>query len=208
MQLKPITAIIVLLLVVASLLVSGCITTNNTNQTPSVALSATPSIESDKTTFSSSRGYSITYPRAWARDVNESAAPSVGSSIDVYIYPNPDNKIDGLDVVTYKLDAHSGYTLQEFSDFNLKSLSTFKDYALLSFANTTVAGVPAHKVTFEATGVQISAGNIQNAPQKVTQVYLIHNGVGYLIAYKTTPSDFDKYLAQAEQVINSFKFTS
>ena len=38
MQLKPITAIAVLFLVLASLLVSGCIT-NNTNQTPS----ATPS---------------------------------------------------------------------------------------------------------------------------------------------------------------------
>jgi hypothetical protein len=40
MQLKPITAIIVLLLVVASLLVSGC-TNNTTNQTPSGTPSTT-----------------------------------------------------------------------------------------------------------------------------------------------------------------------
>ena len=49
MQLKPITAIIVLLLVVVSLLVAGCTTstTSNTNQTPS----ATPSTETHNATL-------------------------------------------------------------------------------------------------------------------------------------------------------------
>ena len=51
MQLKPITAIIVLLLVVASLLVSGCVKspTSTTNQTPNA--SATPSTESHNATL-------------------------------------------------------------------------------------------------------------------------------------------------------------
>jgi len=49
MQLKPITALIVLLLVVASLLVAGCSTTSNTNQTPSA--SATPSTATHNATL-------------------------------------------------------------------------------------------------------------------------------------------------------------
>jgi outer membrane murein-binding lipoprotein Lpp len=66
MKLKPITAIIVLLLVVASLLVAGCTTSNtsNTNQTPSAATSTgntadKSDLSKDITASYVSRGYVV-----------------------------------------------------------------------------------------------------------------------------------------------------
>ena len=60
MQFKPITPIIVLFLVVACLLVSGC-TTNTTNQTTSATPSVTPSVHSDK---NQANEVSTAYPTA------------------------------------------------------------------------------------------------------------------------------------------------
>jgi hypothetical protein len=42
---------------------------------------------------------------------------------------------------------------------------------------------------------------------KVTEIFTINNNVGYILAYKTIPGDYDTYLAQAQQIINSFRFT-
>ncbi|MGZ8898000.1 MAG: hypothetical protein ACXW1Q_06770, partial [Halobacteriota archaeon] len=71
---KPITAIAVLLLVVTSLSVAGCVNTPS-DQTPtpsaSATPSATPSIQSDKT-FTSDQGFNITYPKTWGLSVNNS----------------------------------------------------------------------------------------------------------------------------------------
>ena len=213
MQLKPITAIIVLLLVVASLLVSGC-TVNTSNQTPSASATpsatATPSAQTETTTFTRKRGYSIAYLRAWSRDVNRSAAPSAGPSIDVYFYPNPNNAIDGLNVVTQKLDARTGQTLQGLTDYSLNGFSAgVQDYKLLSYGSTNAGGEPANKVVIQATVPQkISENSTQKAPIKLMQILTIHNGTGYVIGYKTIQDDYDKYVAQAEQAMNSFKFTS
>jgi hypothetical protein len=72
MLLKLITAIIVFV-VVASLSVAGCATNNQyaySSTTPSSSTS------SDKTTFSSPKGFSITYPNTWWNVSNDSMGQS------------------------------------------------------------------------------------------------------------------------------------
>jgi hypothetical protein len=185
MQLKSITAITVLLVMVTSLLVAGCTTTNQT------------------TTFTSNRGYTITYPSAWEKDVNnDTTAP-----IDLYLFPNP-NKIDGVVVASTNLNATTGTTLQTFTDYNLNSLATYSGYTLQSFENTTFAGQPAKKIVWQATLPEQIGNATQNAQIKGTQVFVIYKGSGYIISYKATTSDYDTYLTQAQGAINSFKFAS
>jgi len=189
-------AIVVLLLLSASLLVAGC-TTNTNNQTTS----PTPS-QSDKATFTSNRGYAITYPNTWKKSVdNTTTAP-----IDLYLYPNPNNTIDG---VLVELNTTTGDTLQAFSDAQLKNLSTLSGYTLQSFEHITFAGQPANKIVFHAIAPQqITKTTTQNAQIKATWVFVVNNGKGYIVSYKATASDYDTYLTQAQEAINSFKFTS
>jgi ABC-type Fe3+-hydroxamate transport system substrate-binding protein len=195
---RKLLAMIVLILT-ASLAVCGCVTsTTNTTQSGT---------QSDKTTFSSNRGYSITYPQAWAKDVNTSA----NAPIELYLSISP-NAIEGVDVGSVKLNATTGTTLDDFFNYNMGNgvtgVSSYQSYALSSLEHTTLAGQPADKVVWRATVPEkVSETNRQLAPLEAMQVYLIHNGTGYAITYKATPSDYDTYLVQAQDVINSFQLT-
>jgi hypothetical protein len=140
---KRLLAIIVLILI-ASLAVCGCVTSTTNNSQSNT--------QSDKTTFTSTRGFSITYPQEWKIDTTNNA----NSPIKVYLYPNPNNIIDGVDVGTQKLNATTGTTLQDFSNYLLGNgvtgVSSYQNYALLSFEHTTLAGQPADKLVFSSNG--------------------------------------------------------
>jgi hypothetical protein len=196
MRFKPIAVTTVLLLVVASLLVAGCTTSNTstTNQTTSAT-------SSDKATFTSARGYTITYPNPWKKSVNNTTT----APIDLYLYPNPNNTIDG---VLGELNTTTGNTLQAFSDAHLKNLSTLSGYTMQSYESTTFAGEPANKIVWQAMAPQqISKNTTQNAQIKATWVLVVHDGKGYIVSYKATASDYDTYLTQAQEALNSFTFT-
>lgn len=216
MQLKPITAmavllllvaaaIAVLLLLVASVLLAACTksTSSKTSQTPSA--SAKPKTKSEKKTFTSdSRGYTITYPNTWRRSVNSNAE----AIVDLTLTVRP-NKLNVVTVASVKLNATTGTTRREFTDFNLRALSTkCEAYWLQSFEDTTLAGQQASKIVWQATVPQRIGTVTQNAQIKATQFYVTHDGRGYVVAYKAVTSDYETYLTQAQQVLNSFKFTS
>ena len=209
MQLKPIMVIAVLLLVVASLLVAGCTSSNTSTNDQTTSASATPSVQSDKTTFSSDKGYSITYPATWKKDVNTNAA----SPIELYLYLNPNEAVDSVIVAIKSLS--SGQTLNAFAASEVNALKTnastgnFKNFAIQSETDSTFAGKPAHTIVWSGTvPVQYSATTTKDVPIKATQTYVVNNNVGYVITYKATQSDYNKYLTQAEQASNSFTFTT
>jgi uncharacterized protein YceK len=187
---------IIMLILIASLSVCGCVTSTTSNT------------QSDKTTFSSNRGYTVTYPQEWERSSTNNAT----ARVELYLYPNPNNTLDGVNVAIYPLNTTTGTTLQDFFNNSMGNgvtgVSSYRDYALSSLGHITLAGQPADKVVWQATVPEnVSGGAYQNAPLEVMQVYLIHNGMGYVITYKATPSDYGTYLAQAQDVINSFTLT-
>jgi len=200
MQFKPITAIIVLLLVVASLLVAGC-TSNTSDTTYQPANNA----QSGKNTFTSTKaGYSITYPNTWGKDVRNNVAASVD---EMLLLTMSSNAINVVTVASGRLNATTGTTLQTSTDGHLKALSrSYYDYTLQSFENTTLAGQPANKVVWQATVPQTIGNATSNAQIKTMQYFVVYNGVGYVLAYKTVKDDYNTYLTQAQEVINSFKF--
>ena len=84
MQLKPITAIAVLSLVVASLLVAGCTTstTSNTNQTPSATPSTNASTTTSATTTAATTTAATTSPTVTpSPSASPTATPSVSGKI-------------------------------------------------------------------------------------------------------------------------------
>jgi hypothetical protein len=210
MHLKPIAAIIVLLLLVASLSVAGCSNDEKAaGPNPSATPSVTPSIQSDKTTFTSTKGYSITYPKNLRSDraTNDST-----SAVDLYVYLNPNNTVDG--VVVASRNATTGETLQTFSENTLNNLTSYQNsglysgYSLQSFQGTTLAGESANKIVWQATVPQKIGNSASNAQMKEMQFLMVHNGTEFVVTYKATQSEYDTYLTQAQEVINSFKFTS
>jgi hypothetical protein len=198
-------AVVALLTVVA--ITAGCAT----NTTPSPAptpIPATQTTAGNNTTFSSAAGFNITYPTILTADKSESASVPVR----LYVYPNPSSKADGVVVYTYKLE--SGKTLSDFVDYNvfeLKNYSihdTFKNFTILNQTNSTLSGKPANTIVWTGViPVQYNATTSTDTSMKVMQTFVVNNNTGYTVTYKATPSDFDKYLPQAQQIMNSFKLT-
>ena len=158
----------------------------------------------NKTTFTSDAGFRISYPRPW-----RSESPTRRSSpVKVYIYPTTASAIDAVDVAASDLDRDM--TLDAFTNSNLEELASFRDYTLLSSEDIYAAGHPARKITWQATVpvlLETIEGESRVAQLKAVQIFVIRGTTGYVISYKASPKDFDKYLTQAQEVIDSFAFT-
>jgi hypothetical protein len=199
-------AVVALLTVVAT--TAGC-TTNTTTPEPT-PIPATTSTAGNNTTFSSAAGFNITYPTILAVDKNGTESPS--QPVRLYIYLNPSNKVDGVVVATYGLTA--GATLSDFVDYNVKVLKNYsvedvyKNFTIVNQTSSTLSGKNASTIVWTGViPVQNNATSTTNTSVKVMQTYVINNNTGYVITYKAIPSDFDKYLPQAQRIMNSFVLT-
>ena len=166
---------------------------------PSVSSEKT---EGNKTIFTSSRGYSITYPKTLKTDY--STDPS--APVELYIYLNSSSAVDGVTVSTRNLGA--GESLADFRTSEVNDLQkATTNFQQISSASTAIAGKPAYNIVFQATAAtKMPSGSTQNIAIKSTQIYTVSNGIGYIIGYKTPVSEYDTYLSQAQQIIDSFKF--
>jgi ABC-type cobalamin/Fe3+-siderophores transport system ATPase subunit len=99
-------------------------------------------------------------------------------------------------------------------DYNVKELKTYsvedvyKNFTIVSQTNSTLSGKSASTIVW--TGVipiQNNATSHTNTSMKVMHTYVINNNTGYVVTYKAIPSDFDKYLPQAQRIMNSFVLT-
>jgi hypothetical protein len=196
-------AVVALLTVVAT--TAGC----TTNTTPSPTLiPATTTTAGNNTTFSSAAGFNITYPTILKIDKDENASVPVR----VYIYQNPSNIIDGVNVATLGLTA--GATLSDFANnevLQLKNYSiydVYKNFTIVNQTSSTLSGKNASTIVWTGViPVQNNATSFTNTSVKVMQTYVVNNNTGYVITYKAIPSDFDKYLPQAQKIMNSFVLT-
>ena len=150
------------------------------------------------TTFSSDAGFSISYSWAWTINTTD--------PLRVQFY-----MVGGAGAVSVETsDLVSGTALEDDVNLNLENLTNLKDYALISREDITFANRPACRVVWQATVQRsVAAGAPQETQIKAMQIYVLNNDTnkGYRIAYTTTPKNFDKYLPQAQEVIDSFTFT-
>jgi len=200
-----ITTLVIAALIALVVTATGCATNTSPSPTP---IAATQTTIGNNTIFSSAAGFNITYPKNLTIDSSTNAS----STVKIYIYQNPNTKIDGVNVGTYALSA--GQTLSDFIALNSKELQNYsstgfyKNFTILNETNLTFAGKPAHQIVFQATiPQQISATNTTNASVKVMQTWVVNNDTGYVITYKAVLSDYNTYLAQAQRIMNSFVLT-
>ena len=205
--------LIAVLVVVAVLTIAattaGCTSSNTPSPTPS-PIPATQTTVGNNTTFSSSAGFNITFPKNLAMDRTDTENAS--QPVRVYVYLNPNNTTDGVVVATEGLA--SGTTLNDFVNAkvtnlkNANSTGVYKNFTILNETNSTIAGKPAHTMVFSAIfPVQYNMTTATNTSLKMTQTWVVNNKTGYVITYKTISSDYDTYLAQAQRIMNSFVLT-
>ena len=168
---------------------------------PAQVTSTSQKVVGDKTTFTST-GFSITYLKSLVND--SSTDPS--NPVREYIYLAKNNTIDAVTVATGNINA--GATLDYWKTYNINSINTYPNYQKLSDTTTTLAGKPADIVVWQGTVPEQMGDNaVQHVTLKVMQTFVINNNTGYVVTYKAIASDYDTYLAQAQQIINSFSLT-
>jgi serine/threonine-protein kinase len=164
---------------IVSVLASGC-TFNVGNTTTS----------STTTTYTSSKGYSITYPSDWSKPDEQNSGAAV-----VFLTPT-NNKTENLNVQVYNLTASD--TLSNITSSIRSEVENFSDFKLIDAGNTTLAGNPAYKIVYTAT---TSNGN----NLKVTQIWTVKDGKEYIITYKGAPTNYETHLSAAQKMIDSFQ---
>ena len=176
MQLKPITAIIVFSLLVASVLTSGC-SFNIGDTTPTT------------TTYTSPKGYAITYSSDWGKPQEQQ-----DGSLVAFLTPT-NNKTENLNVVVVNLTASD--TLEIMTDEGIATAEDYDDFKLIEETGTTLAGLPAYKIVFTAT--------IDGEQLKLLQTWTVNDGKLYIITYKGAPTNYVTHLSGAQRMIDSFQ---
>ena len=185
---------------------SNQVVINLTSTTSASVGSSVPSVSSEKTEgnktiFTSSRGYSITYPKTLKADYTTD--PS--KMLELYVFLSSASSVDGVTVATRNL--HTGESLEDFRTTSINDLQKYTNFQQISSQTMTLAGKPAYKIVWQATvPTQMSSGSTQNIAIKSIQIYTTNNNVTYVLGYKATSSEYDTYVAQAQQIIDSFKF--
>jgi hypothetical protein len=159
-------------------LAAGC-TSNISNPTPSAPTN----------TYDSAKGFTITYPSDWIKDVPKSGPISV-----LFRMPT-NNPSENLNVQVWNRSANE--TLDNRTGSILAAVQDFSNYTEIAAGNATLGGNPAYKVSYTAT--------YDGAYLKFTQIWTVQDGKEYLITYKADPRDFDTYANIAQQMIDSFK---
>ncbi len=137
--------------------------------------------------------FSIKYPSDW-----QMVKPEQGAVV-VFLSPK-ENDLDtfqaNVNVVVQDLSAQS-MTLEQYAKLALDQLTgTFKDVDVVENAPTTVGKLSGHKLVYAAQG---------ESPLKIMTVMVLQDDVAYSIFFTSEFNKFDQYVAQINDVVNSFR---
>lgn len=138
--------------------------------------------------------YTVLYPDEW-----ELAEPMEG----LYAFLSPTKSEtdfrENVNFVVQDLSATPNITLKEYADMSVGEVKKFEGTIEGgTYTNTTLSGMDALQLVFESNKV------VDNT-LKFKQVFLINNGKAYVATYTAAKPDYDTYLVDANQIINSFK---
>lgn len=72
-------------------------------------------------------------------------------------------------------------------------------------SSVTLGGLPAHKVIYESTFIDISG---QSQTSKYMSIWTVLETEVYRLGFTTSSKEqYDQYIETAEKIINSFEFT-
>jgi PsbP len=166
-------------------LTAGC-TSNTGNQTPSAAGGQAPL--ASQITYDT-KNFTIQYPSTWT---NYTYISNYTDSITV---DSPDR--NAMVKVEYQ-NYSTNYTLSSYTAARLAANVSNKNYTQISAGDATLAGNPAYKIVYTATG-------LFGTFQKFTEIFTVHNGRVYQISYTALPEKYDTYQDTAQKMIDSFQ---
>jgi PsbP len=151
------------------------------------------------TVFESETGFKITWPTRYRNDQNAS------TSTKLYIYLADDTPIDAITVSTDEsVNEHS--TLDTVTERYADAItSAYKDLKVLSKERTTLSGNAAFHTIYTGTlAVHYADNTVREETLKVNQSWTLRNARIYTLTYKALAKDYDRYLPQAQSIMNSF----
>jgi hypothetical protein len=182
----------------------------DTDTTASIPLKAPPPPSSVISTFrhlttltNEAYRFSISYPETWKIE----EARSMFDPVRVCIFLPTGNYVENVSVAMYSLEPNAA--LDDVIKYATNDILKLKDASILSKGSSTITNHPSYVVVFQAIlPVQLSEMSpaAQEMAMKMKQIYAVNNNALYVVTYKMAPDKFDKYLALAQRVMNSFAF--
>jgi eukaryotic-like serine/threonine-protein kinase len=140
-------------------------------------------------------GFSVSYAPGWDR--KQGVAGAVVAFLTAQESAS-DTFRDNVTVVVQALP--QGTTLQDYLDKSLADLPRFlKRFHLIEQQSSTLGGLPAR--TLHYTG-ETSGISLENR-----QMFAVAADRAYLITYSAEPSAYDRFLAGAQQIFDTFELT-
>ncbi len=198
---KVTAAFAIAALMTLAVVTAGCTSTSTSPSPTPAPATQTITTSGNNTTLTSSAGFKITWPSKYKYDQN-GATP-----VKVYVYLDPANNVTGVNVGTDTLQPSA--TLDDVSNYYSNQLLNYKNVSYTQkLTNTTLNGKPARTITFQAIlPVQYNETYSKNETIQAQEVWTINNGTAYVVTYKSMPSDFSKFLPEAQKIVNSFQLT-
>jgi len=193
---KHIFVMVAALLLTATVLVAGCVSTN-TSPTPTASATRSPTFAPKNISgylnyTNSSAGIAIQYPPSW-----QLAEPGGGYAPIAWF------NVTGVDM-SFAIASENlgqGATLNGYSQDLISALQqNGTSFTLLSSSNTTLAGYPGQKLVFTLVSGGITTQNI-------VELTLVNN-TGYTLTYHATQDVYPTYVDIAQNMMQSFNITS
>ncbi|MDD1720648.1 MAG: hypothetical protein LUP95_01505 [Euryarchaeota archaeon] len=150
-------------------------------------------------TFESASGFKITYLTRCKTDKNES------TSVKLYIYLTDYAPVDAVTVSTdesFDEYATLDTVTQRYTD---AILGAYTDLTVVEKGHATLGGHPAFHTVYTGTiTVHYGDEDMREETLKINQAWTIRQGRAYLVTFKALIEDYDRYLAQAQRIIDSF----
>lgn len=173
------------------------------NDSTPTQLPYTTTVLGDNITFFSNAGFSITYPSA----LSDEKGADYNNSWKITIFLNSDDHTENINVWANDYNVGQRTTLQDVQTDYIHNAMSYKDFKLILRSNATLGGDLALKFVYTANIQQNYKFNSENKTVQIMYLLGMHNGRVYELFYKTLPNDYDKYLPQAQQIIDSFRYT-
>lgn len=135
-------------------------------------------------------GFTLEYPSNWTKQ--ESLA-----------FISPQGGIGNLSPEVITIGAQvlptSDFSLDTYTNLSLsQAQESLQDFKLLNSSSTTLAGLPAHMITYSYT-------EQMGTPLQSLQVWTIKDGIVYTVTYGGTPEEFESSLPVLQSVLDTFR---
>jgi hypothetical protein len=149
-------------------------------------------------------GLTLTYPPNWSVDEirKDPAAPSNNSIVAIFKSPSQGQNDKYLENVIINIQGPRSdiASLETYTQNSLKAFNNMSDtIKIIKSAKDTLAGLPAHQLTYTSSGIQ--GLNLQ----KMQVFTVVNNNTAYVITYGAEIPEYTKNLDNVEKMINSIK---